>query len=76
VLQGSEYQLRVRKVRHCGWTDLGTPERLAQCLRQARRGQDSDARVAVDLRQALDRHGEQQQARLVTSGCPRAAVLR
>ena len=32
VLQGSEPSLRLRIVPPCGWTDLGTPERVAQCL--------------------------------------------
>jgi mannose-1-phosphate guanylyltransferase len=33
LLQGSEAQLRVLEVPPCGWTDLGTPQRLAECLR-------------------------------------------
>lgn len=32
VLQGSEPSLRLRIVPECGWTDLGTPERVALCL--------------------------------------------
>jgi mannose-1-phosphate guanylyltransferase len=32
VLQGEEEHLRVLKVPQCGWTDLGTPERVACCL--------------------------------------------
>jgi mannose-1-phosphate guanylyltransferase len=33
VLQGSEGCLRVLTVRPCGWTDLGTPARVAACIR-------------------------------------------
>ena len=32
VLQGSEDSLRVLAVPECGWTDLGTPERVVECL--------------------------------------------
>lgn len=32
VLQGSEEALHVARVPDCGWTDLGTPERVASCL--------------------------------------------
>jgi mannose-1-phosphate guanylyltransferase len=34
VLQGNESVLKVMTVPHCGWTDLGTPERLGLILRQ------------------------------------------
>jgi mannose-1-phosphate guanylyltransferase len=36
VLEGSEHRLLVLPVPACGWTDLGTPGRVAQCLRRAR----------------------------------------
>lgn len=32
VLQGDERGLLVQRVPPCGWTDLGTPERVQQCL--------------------------------------------
>jgi len=32
LLQGSEKRLRVLRVAECGWTDLGTPRRLAASL--------------------------------------------
>ena len=32
VLQGEESELRVLPVPQCGWSDLGTPERVACCL--------------------------------------------
>tara|TARA_R110002072_G_scaffold302750_2_gene488372 strand:- start:28503 stop:29513 length:1011 start_codon:yes stop_codon:yes gene_type:complete len=34
VLEGSVPDLRVLIAPACGWTDLGTPERLLQCLRE------------------------------------------
>lgn len=37
VLQGQEARLRVLQVPQCGWSDLGTPERVAQALRRAPR---------------------------------------
>lgn len=39
VLQGSESFLQVQVVPPCGWTDLGTPPRVARCMeRVAQRG--------------------------------------
>lgn len=32
LLQGSEAHLVVQRVPSCGWSDLGTPERLRECL--------------------------------------------
>lgn len=32
VLQGNERELRLESVPPCGWTDLGTPERVETCL--------------------------------------------
>lgn len=32
VVTGNEHRLNVLGVRPCGWTDLGTPERLDECL--------------------------------------------
>lgn len=32
ILEGQEDALRVLSVPHCGWSDLGTPERVARCL--------------------------------------------
>lgn len=36
VLQGAEHTLRAVEVAPCGWTDLGTPERVAACLSRTR----------------------------------------
>jgi mannose-1-phosphate guanylyltransferase len=38
VLEGSEERLRVLAAAPCGWTDLGTPERVVECLRTDHRG--------------------------------------
>ena len=35
ILQGREAQLRVLPVPACGWTDLGTPDRVGKSLRGA-----------------------------------------
>lgn len=37
ILEGTETQLRVVPVRRCGWSDLGTPWRVADALRRAPR---------------------------------------
>lgn len=34
ILQGQESALRVLEVAQCGWSDLGTPERVARVLRR------------------------------------------
>lgn len=34
LLQGQEKYLRVLRVPHCGWSDLGTPRRVGQTLRR------------------------------------------
>ncbi len=36
VIQGAEDVLQVLRVPHCGWNDLGTPQRVEQTLRQIR----------------------------------------
>jgi len=38
LLEGSEEHLRVLEVPPCGWTDLGTPNRVAECLRSGHYG--------------------------------------
>ncbi len=56
VLQRSEPSLRVQRVPPCGWTDLGTPSRVAACLRTMPTGSIPGARRScpgVDLRRAL-----------------------
>jgi mannose-1-phosphate guanylyltransferase len=60
ILQGSEEQLRVLEVPSCGWTDLGTPRRVAQCLRDGRYGRlapalDEDTPVLCERLRAIRR---------------------
>lgn len=38
LLQGSEDRLRLVTVPACGWSDLGTPDRLAACVRLGAKG--------------------------------------
>jgi mannose-1-phosphate guanylyltransferase len=38
LLQGSESDLRVLATPACGWSDLGTPERVASCIEQLAHG--------------------------------------
>ncbi len=38
IVQGSEAHLRVLEVPPCGWTDLGTPQRVSECLRMGHYG--------------------------------------
>lgn len=56
VVQGAESELRVSTVPACGWTDLGTPRRLAKILRSVRiasdvwpRARTLPALICVDL---------------------------
>jgi len=70
VLQGSEEHLRLEVVPRCGWTDLGTPERVSACL--ASGGADAShalpgCQSTLDLSLALER--------LRVSAPPRRAVL-
>lgn len=56
LLQGSEGRLRVLEVPACGWTDLGTPKRVAECLRgrsPARRSLPRAATSTLVLARAL-----------------------
>jgi mannose-1-phosphate guanylyltransferase len=54
VLQAATARLRVLEVPTCGWTDLGTPRRVAECLRQLPRLTDTQLRARpLDLNQRL-----------------------
>ena len=49
ILQGQETRLRVLRVPHCGWSDLGTPARVARALRRTAPGRrDPDAQTGMD----------------------------
>lgn len=63
ILQGQEHRLRVRSVPPCGWSDLGTPQRVADALREPQ--PPSRRSVAAPLRAALSLAA--QQARLGAS---------
>lgn len=47
LLQGQETQLRLVDVPACGWSDLGTPRRVADALRQHERRTPRGSRVPV-----------------------------
>lgn len=57
LMQGNEHHLRVLRVPECGWTDLGTPERLVDCLEELGRAARSEGvdRGRFSLRAALQR---------------------
>jgi mannose-1-phosphate guanylyltransferase len=40
VLEGAEQSLRVLPVPPCGWSDLGTPKRVAEALRRIERNDE------------------------------------
>ena len=43
IIEVQETRLRVLQVPHCGWSDLGTPERVEQALRDTNRSHSSQA---------------------------------
>jgi mannose-1-phosphate guanylyltransferase len=47
VVQGAESILRVSTAPACGWTDLGTPRRVAQLLQRLRRDPDARSRLGT-----------------------------
>jgi mannose-1-phosphate guanylyltransferase len=47
LLQGSETALRLMPVPPCGWTDLGTPDRVARCLARGLRPEARGERLAA-----------------------------
>lgn len=56
VLQGAESRLRLLPVPACGWSDLGTPERVAACfatLERAPQPRDRTAGSVINLGWAL-----------------------
>ncbi|HXV77503.1 MAG TPA: sugar phosphate nucleotidyltransferase [Candidatus Polarisedimenticolaceae bacterium] len=60
LLHGSERSLRLVAVPPCGWTDLGTPERVATCAQRLTGERTTAERPSsrVDLLSALSRFGE------------------
>lgn len=57
LLQGAEAQLRVVAVPPCGWSDLGTPARVEECLTRwpVRAGARSATPAPIDLARAIGR---------------------
>lgn len=73
VLQGSEEHLRLEVVPPCGWTDLGTPERVLACLASADAGtRDASpgSPTTLDLSRALARLRVSPRLRLHQSDIP------
>ena len=60
VLGASAGDLRLLHVPACGWTDLGTPPRVVECLQRLTRGERAPHRAmwfpTVDLAQVTRRH--------------------
>jgi mannose-1-phosphate guanylyltransferase len=56
VLQGAEARLRVVRVGPCGWSDLGTPRRVAECLAKLERAahRPRAARSSLALNDAIN----------------------
>jgi mannose-1-phosphate guanylyltransferase len=52
IVQGAEQRLRVIGTAPCGWTDLGTPQRVIETLRRQRPAVSSWRR-AIDMRSAV-----------------------
>ena len=70
VLQGKEEMLRVVAVPYCGWTDLGTPHRVAETLRLVPDAIFHHAWTGA----ASCLNLSEQQARLQAATAPRAAL--
>jgi mannose-1-phosphate guanylyltransferase len=56
VLEGAEARLRVLRVAPCGWSDLGTPRRVAECLARLERAPERprSARSPRTLHEAIN----------------------
>ncbi|HEX6884691.1 MAG TPA: sugar phosphate nucleotidyltransferase [Planctomycetota bacterium] len=54
VLQASAAQLRLEVVPPCGWTDLGTPERVEACLASLTRTSERESTLRPEPRAAFD----------------------
>lgn len=58
VLTPAARDLSVQRVPHCGWTDLGTPLRLAECLaRLSRLSPVGDVRASAEVFDLAQAHG-------------------
>jgi len=63
VLEGEEASLRVLPVPRCGWTDLGTPQRVAETLQRLDLQNHSPMRAATSYLSLAAAHARQQFAR-------------
>lgn len=78
VLQNSDQTVHVLAVPPCGWTDLGTPERVAECLARAGGCPATDVEPArerwpaVDLANRLEAFADEHGATVLT-GTERSA---
>jgi mannose-1-phosphate guanylyltransferase len=59
VMQGAESMLDVLPVTHCGWSDLGTPGRVAQTLRRSPQRAPARDRTSTALTGVLSLAGQQ-----------------
>ena len=72
IVAGQESKLRVLPVRPCGWSDLGTPKRVAEVLERARRAKAAlPGKPATPAHVSLAAQHERMQAR---GYCNRAAA--
>lgn len=71
ILQGQEQYLRVLPVPECGWSDLGTPQRVAEALEVATREEGRRARARIGCRVLLSLAAQHRQQR----HAPAAAML-
>lgn len=56
ILAGPLADLRVLPVPPCGWSDLGTPKRVAEALRRTPRPVEAPARLSVGYLSLADQH--------------------
>jgi len=67
ILQGVASVLRVLRVNHCGWSDLGTPQRVAETLRRLSRRdeiEDDDLHVGSGFLSLAVQHARLQTERI------------
>jgi mannose-1-phosphate guanylyltransferase len=74
VLQGKESLMKVLTVQHCGWTDLGTPERVGSILEQLKASELSSHPYFPAHVSLADRYMRLRQGRGHPRGFPPADV--
>jgi mannose-1-phosphate guanylyltransferase len=68
VLERQERMLQVMRIPPCGWTDLGTPQRVAETVRILSRDKTSRAKIAVGGATHVDLASTRWRP-MVTAGC-------